>query len=207
MDCPNCGKQNSGDFPLCSSCGWVLCWKPAAPKTGLSKSEKHLLIGMIAIAAIIPLLWSWYRRSPAMANWVLGRVGIAPLLASRYDCRIITDFRWDTFLSGWNSYDTYVRFRSDPDTIAEYVRRSRGLEEGPTEVFEEVRCLIQGSPHWPDWHKPEAITRGRYYCVVTHEVEVATVCLDDDSNTVYLSAHITKLNLIGIVHICLLFFT
>jgi hypothetical protein len=28
MDCPNCGKQNSDDSPLCSSCGWVLCWKP-----------------------------------------------------------------------------------------------------------------------------------------------------------------------------------
>ena len=28
MDCPNCGKQSSDDSPLCSSCGWVLCWKP-----------------------------------------------------------------------------------------------------------------------------------------------------------------------------------
>jgi len=36
MDCPNCGKKNSDDAPLCSSCGWVLCWKTTTPRASIS---------------------------------------------------------------------------------------------------------------------------------------------------------------------------
>jgi len=56
MDCPNCGKQNSNDAPLCSSCGWVIYWKPAAHSPGRQTKKDLVIAVLIAAAILLPIL-------------------------------------------------------------------------------------------------------------------------------------------------------
>ncbi len=50
MDCPNCGKQNSDDSPLCSSCGWVLCWQTSV------QNEKGDGMGAMRVVSVSALV-------------------------------------------------------------------------------------------------------------------------------------------------------
>jgi len=56
MDCPNCGKQNSGDSPLCSSCGWVLCWKPVTHKVYRRRARPWLIPVLISAFMLLTIL-------------------------------------------------------------------------------------------------------------------------------------------------------
>jgi len=56
MDCPNCGKHNSDDSPLCSSCGWVLCWDSPSKEAG-RRSSLVFAIGLVLFVILLfPIL-------------------------------------------------------------------------------------------------------------------------------------------------------
>jgi len=67
MDCPNCGKQNSDDAPLCSSCGWVLYWQtPVRNDVGDGNrcSVTPLICSIVPIIIVSVLIWLVNSASP-----------------------------------------------------------------------------------------------------------------------------------------------
>lgn len=71
MDCPKCGKQNSEDNPLCSSCGWVMTWPEEKPKSRRLRVTVVLVVLATLTATLIVLLRS-YVVQPRFHRWNCG---------------------------------------------------------------------------------------------------------------------------------------
>jgi len=80
MDCPNCGKKNSDDAPLCSSCGWVLCWKKGIGMSVDGRIKRSLILKKITLTGIPALVL----LAGGLSIWRAFQVSIYPVGGGQY---------------------------------------------------------------------------------------------------------------------------
>jgi len=185
MDCPNCGKEDSGDSPLCSSCGWVLCWRPLTHKAWGRMAKQLLLVALLFVGAVLPI--RAYYRSTARVNPTLTSAGLATLRTSQAKFRMETVSIVTLGQIRGSPQATFIKIWSDSDTIAQFVRQSPILRNVPARVLGDGAKHKHDSPYWPAWFRPVAITKGCHYRLDSDSCgREINVFIDDESSVIFI---------------------
>jgi len=144
---------------------------------GLSRRTPYLLLGLLAVAAVVLLSWAWWMRPAARVDRLLAGVGLGRLPSSAEHLIVDRQGR----LSGHRR--TFVRFHASAEDIAHFV----GAGTANTDTPVPMRSIHFG-PSVPSWMQWGTTVDGRMYHFRTARASV-WLAIDDGADTVYLGVY------------------
>lgn len=143
----------------------------------LSRRTIYLLLGLVAAALAVLLLWAWWARPAARVDRLLTGLGLGGLPPSAEHLLVDRQGR----RSGHRR--TLVRFHASSEEIARFVDTGTTNAHGPV----PMRSIHFG-PSVPSWMRWGTTVDGRMYHFRTARASV-WLAIDDGAGTVYLGVY------------------